>query len=90
METHPGPRVLFIDDIPIIGEGIRRMLASESDIAFEYCQHASEAAALAREFCPTVVLQDLEMPEIDGLTQVGVFRQDEELRNIPIIIVSSK
>ena len=59
--------VLLVDDQPIIGEAVRRMLAGEDDIAFHYCKDATQAVARATEIGPTVILQDLVMPEIDGL-----------------------
>jgi sigma-B regulation protein RsbU (phosphoserine phosphatase) len=39
---------------------------------------------------PTVILQDLVMPEIDGLELVRRFRADERFRDVPIIVLSTK
>ncbi|MEC8962981.1 MAG: response regulator, partial [Pseudomonadota bacterium] len=55
--------VLLIDDQRIIGESVRSMLESESDIVFHFCQDPTEAVAKALEVHPTVILQDLVMPE---------------------------
>src|SRR5437667_222479 len=60
--------VLLIDDQPMIGEAVRRMLAGEPDIVFHYCRDATKALDEAHRVQPTVILQDLVMPEIDGLT----------------------
>ena len=62
--------VLLIDDQPMIGEAVRRMLAGEPDIVFHYCRDAAKAIAEAERVKPTVILQDLVMPDIDGLTLV--------------------
>ena len=35
--------VLLIDDQPMIGEAVRRMLAGEPDIVFHYCRDAAKA-----------------------------------------------
>ena len=89
----PSPRgvtVLLVDDQPIIGEAVRRMLAGEEGIAFHYCKDAPAALAKAAEVHPTVILQDLVMPEIDGLTLVRQFRADERLHDVPIIVLSTK
>ena len=75
--TVPPPRqvtVLLVDDQPIVAEAVRRMLAPESDIAFHYCQDPTQAIAQANALGPTVILQDLVMPELDGLTLVKFFR----------------
>ena len=82
--------VLLIDDQPMIGEVVRRMLAGEPDIAFNYCRDANQALDEAARIKPTVILQDLVMPDIDGLTMVKNFRADEETRETPLIVLSTK
>ena len=82
--------VLLVDDQPIIGEAVRRMLAGEADIAFHYCKDATAAVARATEIGPTVILQDLVMPDIDGLTLVKLFRENEATRETPMIVLSTK
>ena len=74
--------MLLIDDQPIIGEAVRRMLAGEEGIAFHFCKSAPEALETAARIAPTVILQDLVMPEIDGLELVRRFRADERFREI--------
>ncbi len=82
--------VLLVDDQPIIAEGIRRMLADEGDIVFHYCEEPSQAIQMASDLEVTVILQDLVMPDIDGMTLVRFFRANMQTRNIPIIVLSSK
>jgi signal transduction histidine kinase len=82
--------VLLIDDQPVIGEAIKQMLDSEPDIAFHFCQNPSEAFRLAAELHPTVILQDLVMPEINGLDLVRYFRASSATRDVPLIVLSSK
>ena len=92
-QASPAPRpvtVLLVDDQPIIGEAVRRMLADEPGIVFHYCKDAPAALAKAAEVRPTVILQDLVMPEIDGLSVVRQFRADERFRDVPIIVLSTK
>ena len=82
--------VLLVDDQPIIGEAVRRMLAGEEGLAFHYCKDAPRALKVAAEVGPTVILQDLVMPEIEGLELVKRFRADERFRDVPIIVLSTK
>jgi sigma-B regulation protein RsbU (phosphoserine phosphatase) len=82
--------VLLIDDQPMIGEAVRRMLAGEPDIAFHYNRDASKAIDEAMRLKPTVILQDLVMPDIDGLTLVKAFRSQEPTRETPLIVLSTK
>ena len=85
-----GAIVLLIDDQPIIGEAVRRMLAAEDGIAFHFCKDATAAITMAAEIEPTVILQDLVMPEVDGLELVRRFRADDRFVNVPIIVLSTK
>jgi sigma-B regulation protein RsbU (phosphoserine phosphatase) len=82
--------VLLIDDQPMIGEAVRRMLAGEPDIVFNYCKDANRAVDEAKRIHPTVILQDLVMPDIDGLTLVKLFRDDPATRETPMIVLSTK
>jgi len=85
-----GATVLLVDDQPIIGEAVRRMLAGEEGISFHYCKDAPAAVEQAAAIQPTVILQDLFMPEIDGLSLVRTFRADPRFRDVPIIVLSTK
>ena len=85
-----GATVLLVDDQPIIGEAVRRMLAGEEGITFHYCKDAPAALEMAAAIGPTVILQDLVMPEIEGLELVKLCRADERFREVPIIVLSTK
>ena len=82
--------VLLIDDQAIIAEAVRRMLAAESDIQFHYCSDPTKAIETANQLAPTVILQDLVMPELDGLTLVKFFRANSRTREVPMIVLSTK
>lgn len=82
--------VFLVDDQAMIGEAVRRAIASETDMVFHYCGSASEAVAMAERIGPTVILQDLVMPDMDGLTLVGHYRANPKTRDIPVIVLSSK
>lgn len=82
--------VLLVDDQLIVCEAVRRMLAAESDIRFHYCQDPTQAIDQANAIAPTIILQDLEMPELDGLTLIKFFRANPSTREIPLIVLSTK
>jgi sigma-B regulation protein RsbU (phosphoserine phosphatase) len=87
--SHP-ITVLLIDDQAIVGEAIRRMLDGESDVQYHFCNDPTKAIEQANAIGPTVILQDLVMPEIDGLTLVKFFRANPKTRDVPMIVLSSK
>lgn len=88
--AEPRSVVLLVDDQAIVAEALRLMLANQPDIELHVCDDAARALPLARELRPTVILQDLVMPDVDGFTLVRFFRADPDLAAIPIIVLSSK
>lgn len=82
--------VLLVDDQAIIGEAVRRMLKPEADIVFHFLNDPAKAVETAISLKPTVILQDLVMPGIDGLTLAKAYRARAETRDIPLIVLSTK
>jgi two-component system, NtrC family, sensor kinase len=82
--------VLLVDDQVIVSEVIRRSLASEPDIEFHYCSDPTQAIQLALELKPSVILQDLVMPEVDGLMLLRWFRMNPATAQVPMVVLSNK
>ncbi len=82
--------VLLVDDQPFVAEVLRRFLANEHNLMLHYCADPNEAIATAEHVRPTVILQDLVMPGIDGLALVSRFRANPTTKGTPIIVLSSK
>ena len=82
--------VLLVDDQAMIGEAVRRALASEANIAFHFCSDPLQAVSLAEQIKPTVILQDLVMPGVDGLELLAQYRSRKALQDVPIIVLSTK
>src|SRR5476651_2303322 len=83
-------RVLLVDDQLIIVEAVRRMLSDQPDIEFHYVTDSTLAVQTALQLQPTVILQDLVMPDIDGFGVIKLYREEEALRNVPVIVLSAK
>ncbi|MFV0286567.1 MAG: response regulator [Demequina sp.] len=61
-------RVALVDDQAMVRVGLRMILEAEEDIAVvAEAADGAEAAAMARQFTPDVVLMDIRMPGMDGL-----------------------
>jgi signal transduction histidine kinase/HPt (histidine-containing phosphotransfer) domain-containing protein len=81
--------VLLVDDQAMVSEVVRRALANQTDIDYHYCADALQAMDVAIQLRPTVILQDLLMPGIDGLTLLGQFRAHPATKNVPVIVLST-
>ena len=82
--------VLLVDDQAIVAQAIRLMLADQPDIVFHYCADSSRAVDAAAETGAAVILQDLMMPNVDGLTLLGRYRAQPATASVPVIVLSSK
>src|SRR5580765_309368 len=78
--------VLLVDDQAMVGETVRRMLADQQDIDFHFCGNPAEAIVAAERIRPTVILQDLIMPGVDGLTLVRQYRANPATKDLPVIV----
>jgi signal transduction histidine kinase/HPt (histidine-containing phosphotransfer) domain-containing protein len=82
--------VLLVDDQAMVAEGVRRMLATDPAIAFHYVSDPTKAIESATKVGPTVILQDLVMPGVNGLDLLKEYRNNALTRAIPVIVLSSK
>ncbi len=83
------PVVLLVDDQRMVGEAVRRMLASEADITFHFCIDPTVALERAIEVHPTIILQDLVMPGVDGFMLLASYRSTPAIRDVPVVVLSS-
>lgn len=83
------PVVMLIDDQALVAHRVKDLLKNEPDITLHYCSDPAAAIAQARQIKPTVILMDLVMPNIDGLTLCRVFRGTQDTADIPIIMLSA-
>ncbi len=83
-------RILLVDDQRFVAEAVRRMLASAEDVLLEWCGQGAAAVERATAFSPTVILQDLVMPDADGLDVVTALRANPATHDVPIIVLSSR
>ncbi len=81
-------RVLVVDDIAETRENVRKLLQFESDIeVIGTARSGKEAVQLADELKPDVILMDINMPDMDGITATGLIRQRNPISQIVFLSV---
>jgi two-component system response regulator RpaA len=82
------PRLLLIDDDPVISEMITLNLES----AGYQVSHAADGVkgqAMAIQTQPDLIVLDLMLPRVDGVTLCQRLRRDERTRDIPILMLTA-
>jgi pilus assembly protein CpaE len=83
-------RVLIVDDVADTRENVRKLLTFESDIEVAGAARSGrEAIQLTKELNPDVVLMDINMPDMDGITATETIRQQVPATQIVILSVQN-
>ena len=85
----PKIRLLVADDIRATRTSLVNFLRLETDIeVVGFAESGAEAIVLARRDTPHVLIMDINMPDMDGLTAAEQIKADPTLRNMAVIIMS--
>lgn len=83
------PTILIVDDEKAYCEVLREVLEVQG-YHVELAYDAGDALFRLRERKPDLILMDVMMPEIDGLSLMGRLRLNDDWARIPIVVVSAK
>lgn len=82
--------VLIADDQELVRTGLRTVLERQEGIAvLGEAADGQEAVAATEALDPDVVLMDVQMPVMDGITATAAIRRMERYRSLPIIAVTA-
>ena len=84
------PTVLYIEDNRDNRMLVRRILmASDYDFQVQEADNARTGIEMAQQSPPDLILMDMSMPEMDGLTATRMLRGIDRLRDIPIVALTA-
>ncbi|MFZ3262294.1 MAG: response regulator, partial [Thiobacillus sp.] len=83
------PLVLVVDDSLTVRKITTRLLAREG-FRVDSAKDGVDALERMHDLIPDVVLLDVEMPRMDGFELARVMRNDERLKLVPIIMITSR
>ena len=81
-------RILVVDDTPVNLKLVSDVLQFKGYQTIE-AGTGEDGVRLAKERHPALVLMDIQLPGIDGITALGQLRADAATRGIPVIAVTA-
>lgn len=79
-----------MDDEAVVAEAVRADLQGLPGLEFHHCADGTGAVHEAVRLRPTVILQDLSMPGVDGLLLLARYREHPCLRDVPVLVLSGQ
>jgi CheY-like chemotaxis protein len=81
-------RILFVDDDPLTLETLKRSVELFEHEAI-LASSGSEAQALVADQPPDLIMTDMNLPDMDGLSLVRQFKDNPRVAQIPVVVLSA-
>jgi DNA-binding NarL/FixJ family response regulator len=83
-------RIVLADDQALVRAGFRALLDAQDDIeVVGEAGNGEEAVRLATQLMPDIVLMDIRMPGVDGLSATRRIAADDRLANVRVVILTT-
>jgi threonine synthase len=83
-------QIIVIEDNEAAARLMSRILESRDDCEVHLAHNGIAGINLMRRLRPDLVITDLMMPDVDGFRVIEMMKEDPDLRNIPIVVVTAK
>lgn len=87
---HQAKRIVLIEDNPMDARLISRILQMDLPLDIVRVQNGQDALPVVRQEKPHLIALDLNLPDRSGFQILADLKQDKELDQIPIIVITSK
>jgi CheY-like chemotaxis protein len=81
-------KILIVDDEPIVHRLLRHYLEREGYETIA-ASNGREAIELATHEGPQLIVMDVMMPEMDGITALRRLKKEEDTKTIPVIMITA-
>lgn len=80
-------KILLVDDQPLVRESLRLLLGEEKDFQVFIAGNGKQAIEDCQKKCPDIILMDINMPEMDGITATKIVK--ETWPHIRVIMITT-
>lgn len=88
-EARPSFNILLVEDEPVIRELVRSML-SDGEVNVECAENGAEGLKLARTRKFDLILLDVVLPQLDGITVCRMIKSDPGTQQVPLYMLTAK
>lgn len=89
MQSSARFHILVVDDNPDLRRYVKGIL-EQGGYQVSTARNGEDGLQSARQHLPSLILTDLMMPKMSGIEMIQAIRQDEDLRGIPIVLLTAK
>jgi CheY-like chemotaxis protein len=79
---------LYIED-NVIEQRLMSLYFADMSITLHLAGNGSDGLAIAHKVLPSFIMMDMVIPDMDGATLLKVLKEDRQLQDIPIIIMTA-
>lgn len=83
-------KILYVEDDTDIQLIVKQALETISNFEVAICSSGAEALSLISDINPDLLLSDVMMPNMDGLTLLKEIKKQEAYKNLPYIFITAK
>ena len=81
-------KILIAEDEDILARVLREKFEDEN-FTVEVVEDGSKVIPLVEKFMPDMILLDILLPKMNGIDILKKLKDDDDLKNIPVIIISN-